>query len=317
MWEKGGMQRIWVLRIVSITAFLLGQIMLYLIEAPLYAQILYGILFIGMLIGYKYNYYIFIIRVVTPITIGIFFTLLYNYSYGLEGVKNFLAASYKIEFMVEKFFKVVSTLYAITMAFLLWKGLTDHDNLKQAINEEAATIRNIINYTYYFHTENNIRAAENIIDYLVNYAKNIISQGRIISRSTNDEILFRITKETEKIEPEDKNDEIALKEIMRGITHLSRIRSLRQSLLETKMSPYLLLALGVMSLAIIYPLFTRPPAEAGSAGYITIFTMSTLLSFMFITMLDIRDPFAGFWKIKIDALHDIVEKDWKKMRLSH
>jgi len=64
------MQRIWVLRLVSITAFLLGQIMLYLIEAPIYAQVLYGVLFIGMLIGYRYNYYIFIIRVVTPITIG-------------------------------------------------------------------------------------------------------------------------------------------------------------------------------------------------------------------------------------------------------
>ena len=302
------MERIWLLRTVSIIAFLLGQLMLYLIEAPVYAQILYGLLFIGMLIGYKYDYYIFIIRVVTPITIGIFFALLYNYAYGISGISDFLHASSKIDFMIEKFFKVISTLYAITTAFLLWKGLNDHDNLKQAINEEAATIRNIINYTYYFHTKENIRASQNIIELLTIYANNILSNERIVSKAKNEEVLMNLIKETEKIDPADKNDEIALEEIMRSITHLSRIRSQRQSLLEAKMSPYLLLALAVMSLAVVYPLFTKPPQLTGSAGYITIFTMSTLLSFMFITMLDIRDPFAGFWKIKIDALKDIIDK---------
>jgi hypothetical protein len=306
------MERIWVLRTASITAFMLGQIMLYLIDAPASAQILYGLLFVGMLIGYKLDYYIFIIRVVTPVTIGIFFALLYNYSYSTEGIADFLSSSFRINFMVDKLFKVISTLYAITTAFLLWKGLSDYDSLKQAINEEAATIRNIINYTYYFHTEDNIRTARNITRLLVEYADNILAQNRIISRAENEEILFKLIKETEKIDPADKNDEIALEEIMRGITHLSRVRSQRQSLLEAKMSPYLLFALAVMSLAIIYPLFTKPPNETGSAGYITIFTMSSLLSFMFITMLDIRDPFAGFWKIKVDALKDIVDKKWKR-----
>ncbi len=83
------------------------------------------------------------------------------------------------------------------------------------------------------------------------------------------------------------------------------IRSKRRSYLEGSMSPYLLSALFIMSISIIYPFFTKTPEEGGPAVYTMIFMMGTLLSFMFITMLDISRPFAGYWSVKLESFTEI------------
>lgn len=293
-------------RFLTIGAFIIGQLLLFLVKSPAYIQIAFALLFVAVLYSRDGLGYIFIYRVVTPVVIGIVFLTLYHYVYNIDFLGHILRASFRVSFMLDKFFNVVSTLYAITIAFLLWKGLSDYDNLKTELNNEASMIRNIINYTEYFENENK-EIAQNIKSNLKKYIENIFTGDRIRNHKDNDKVLSDCIKHISIITPHDFNDEVAISEIMKSISDLSKIRSVRQSYIETKMSPYLLLAIGVMSIFIMYPLFTKSPAEGGAAASIMVFSMSTLLSFMFITLFDIRDPFSGFWKIKLDAFKEIME----------
>ncbi len=290
--------------LVTLGMFTAGQLMLYLIGASLEVQVLYGLLFIGVIFFHE-SYSIFIYRILTPISIGIFFTLLYTYAYSIDALSMILKASFRLNFMLEKFFTVISTLYAICIAFLLWKGLTDHDNLKSELNREASIVRNILSYTYYYNTKENIECANKIKRLLSVYMTNIIDKNA--NESENDKILKECIEETSRIDPADVNDEIALSEIMKNLTELGEARARRKALMETKMSPYMLLAILLMSISIMFPFYTKTPMESGVAGYVMIFTMSSLLAFMFITMLDLRDPFMGFWKIKMDAFQGVLQ----------
>ena len=294
-------------RVITILSLLFGQLMLYLIGVSIVIQIIYAMLFIAVFFGQKSQGYIFIYRIATPIAIGIFFTLLYHYAYSIDYIKYILDASFRVSFLLDKYFNVVSTLYAISTAFLLWKGLSDYDFLKSELNSEASLIKCIISFTHYFEGEHNLSIVNDIKKIFVKYIKNILDGDRIVNHKKNDELLDLCISKTSEIKTEDLNDEIALSEIMKGLSDLSKIRSKRQSYIEAKMSPYLLASLLFMTISIMYPLYTKSPQEAGSAAYIMIFSMSSLLSFMFITMLDLRDPFAGFWKIKLDAFGDIIE----------
>lgn len=294
-------------RIIALVSFLGGQLMLYLIGANMAVQILYALLFLAIFLGRQTLGYIFLLRVVTPVSIGIFFTLLYHYAYGIEPLRELLNASFRVNFMMDKFFNVISVLYAIVVAFLLWKGLTDYDMLRLELNREASIIRKIAYYTRYFDNPDDIHPG-NIVRLLHRYITNILDGDRVVGCRENNLIIKRCIDEAAHIEARDLNDQIALEAIMQGIGDLSEIRSRRQAFMECKMSPYMLLFLVIMTIFLLYPLYTKTPQEGGLAAYIMIFSMATLLSFMFITMLDLRDPFAGYWKIKLDSFGELLEE---------
>lgn len=296
--------------IFSGLSFLAGQALLFLLDFDAIFQIIYGLFYVGLFVsGIKNQSYIFIARIVTPINIGFLFLLLYKYVYSIDASADFLNASVKSTFQVERFFEVLSNLYAMCTAFLLWKGLTDHDKLKSILKDEANTIDSICNFLKYFDCQENIIRVKNLRNLFKKYIDNAMNSGKFSSNSKNTKVIEDMINEIRYIEPNDKNDEIALSEIMKEINNLSAIRSQRISCLETSLSPYLLFAILLMSASIMFPLFTRNPAGDSSSVLLTmVFVMGTLLSFMFITMLDISKPFAGFWRIKLNSFEEIRAK---------
>ena len=288
--------------------FLFGQIIIFAMSFPTWTQIGYAALFVlAIFAGSRKNYYIFVIRVVTPVSIGCLAMLIYKYAYTFDFTYNFLEASVRVMSYIENFFSFVSVLYAITTAFLLWKGLSDHDQLKHALNDEASKVRGILYYTSYFNqnTKTNAKEVRIIKQHLHDYVQNIVDRDRAISNEHNDVVLSNVISIVSNIEVEDENDKIALGEIMKEIGDLSTIRTRRQNYLDSKISPYLLAALVTMSISIVYPFFTIPPQNGDPTPFTMIFILSTLLSFMYITMIDISSPFAGFWKVKTDSLTGI------------
>ena len=288
--------------------FLFGQIIIFVLSFPAWTQIGYAALFIiAIFAGSRKNYYIFVIRVVTPVSVGFLSMLIYKYAYTFDITFKFLEASVRIMSYIENFFSFVSVLYAITTAFLLWKGLSDHDQLKHALNDEASKVRGILYYTAYFNqsSKTNTKEMRELKQYLHDYVANIIEREKAISNEHNDIVISNIISIVSNIEVEDENDKIALGEIMKEISELSSIRTRRQNYLDCSISPYLLAALVTMSISIIYPFFTIPPQNGDPTSFTMIFILSTLLSFMYITMIDISSPFAGFWKVKTDTLTGI------------
>lgn len=296
-----------VARAIALVSLLGGQLMLYLIGANVIVQALYALLFLSVFFSRENLGYVFLLRVATPMSIGISFTLLYHYAYGIEPLKALLTASFQVTFMMDKFFDVISVLYAIVVAFLLWKGLTDYDLLRLELNREASIIRKLAYYTRYFDDPAD-RNPATIVRLMRDYITNIMDGDRVVGCKGNNAIIKRCIDAAAHIEARDLNDQIALEAIMQGIGDLSEIRSRRQAFMECKMSPYMMLFLVIMTIFLLYPLYTKTPQEGGIAAYIMIFSMSTLLAFMFVTMLDLRDPFAGYWKIKLDSFGELMRE---------
>ena len=299
--------------VASGIVFLVGQAMLFFLKMPVTVQLLYSLLYIGVLFtGLRYQGFVFITRVVIPITIGLIILSIYEISYNFEASKNFLDASFRVENHLNRFFQVMSTLYAICTAFLLWKGLTDHDSLKLALKDEANTIHSLYNYLKYFESTEKNKSVFLLRKLIFEYIENVLVDGRIATNQKNSVVLEKMVDYSGAIEVKDQNDVVALEQIMKEINYLSTYRSKRIACLENRMSPYLLVALMIMSASIMFSFFTKSPVEGGTTLYTMIFVMGTLLSFMFVTMLDISHPFNGFWKIKLDSFDEIrshLEKD--------
>lgn len=245
----------------------------------------------------------FIYRVMLPLLFGLLMVWLYREAYLLPVVADFLSASAANITYLNWLFDILSTLYAICTAFLLWKGLTDRDTLRKILSDEANYIERLVGYLHYFDQkkEANRDMALRLLQYLRRYITNILVDEGIQASEENTRILRASVDLIASFEPEDDNDRIALSETMKSLSDLAMARSKRISQMEIKMSPYLLMALAIMSLTVIYPFFTEAPSGTDYVREMCIMILGSILSFLIITLLDISRPFNGFWRIKTDA----------------
>ena len=262
-----------------------------------------------MLIAGSRNFgFVFIYRVMVPLFFGLLLVWLYREAYQFPSVASFLSASASNQNYLEWLFSILSTLYAICTAFLLWKGLTDHDTLRQLLSDEANFVERLVGYLRYFNLQKpaNQDFAEQVLSNLHQYIENIVAGDEIRVSTENSDILRACVGLVSSIEAnEDENDRVAVAETMKSLSDLAMARSKRISQMEIAMSPYLLMALGVMSLTVIYPFFTAPPSSASNVIEICVMILGSILSFLLVTLLDISRPFNGFWKIKTDSFEHV------------
>lgn len=301
---------------IAAISFFINQGLLFYLDALIFVQIACVIGFAFVLsAGTAAFGFVFIYRVMVPITFGIVFLSLYKFGYdpdlSPDWLSRFLRVGESNFLFLNLLFDITSVLYAICTAFLLWKGLTDHDKLREALSDEANQIERFIGYLDYFDLKKkeNKEFCTSILAKFKKYIENIVEGDEIKISSENSEIIRGSSGLIAKLEPQDENDQIALTEIMRSLSDLASARSRRISQMEVKMSPYLLLALVAMSFAIIYPFYTQFSEVPGEnyVRQICIFWLGSLLSFLVVTLYDISQPFNGFWKIKIDAFKVIVK----------
>ena len=262
------------------------------------------------------------VRILFPISIGLFCISLYHFFPQLligdseelarYGISND-GINFQNEFFIVNpvFTDAVAVLYAICVAFLLWKGLSDFDELKHVLYEETSVIRSITDYSSYFLTSG--RPKENaptisiLRSFLLSYVNNIISGNQIVTSTENEEILEKCLVTVGSLKPADLNDEIALSEIMKGISSLSVLRSKRSVCIEKRMSPYILVLMFMMSVTMVSSFFGKATGEI-SFEYFYVFLLPTFYASIFMTLLDLSSPFDGYWSIKIDAVRGIKQK---------
>jgi len=302
----------WLLPVViAITSLLVSQMLLWQLSVPIPMQIAFFICYLFTLAtGSRTFGFVFIYRVMVPLTFGIIMVWVYRWSYDIQPLADFLNSSKSNFQYLELLFDILATLYAICTAFLLWKGLTDHDTLRQMLSNEANLIERLIGYLHYF----NDRSAENraftqkLRNNLLSYVKNIVRGDQIRMNPENSELIRKsvlLISDVKIYKDSDYNDRVALEQTIICMSDLAMARSQRISQMEVRMSPYLLMALSVMSLAVIYPFFTEPPAQTDFVRESCIMILTSLLSFLIVTLLDISRPFNGFWKIKTDVFDSI------------
>ncbi len=294
---------------IAVGSWVFSQFVLYNLGVGLIYQLAYCGGYAFVLIGGSRRFgFVFIYRVMVPLAFGLFMVWVYREAYSITIMANFLSASRSNFQYLNLLFNILATLYAICIAFLLWKGLADHDMLRQMLSDEASYIERLVGYLYYFDLKNPKKQqfAKQLLAHLYRYIDNIVVGDEIKVNSENSTILRETVILVSSIEIEDQNDEIALAETMKSLSDLSMARSKRISQMEIKMSPYLLMALGIMSLAVIYPFFTEAPNSLDFVREMCILVLGTLLSFLLVTLFDISRPFNGFWAIKTDSFAHVM-----------
>ena len=254
----------------------------------------------------RYASVVFIGRAVLPITIALCAVSLWLYLHDSHKFDAYLRSTLRDYASIQDFFTILATLYAICIAFLLWKGLSDYDNLRTILRDEAATIQSINDYFFYLTgNTHNVGVSNDLRRIFIAYIENIMSGRRIKTSKENENFLRECVIAVSKLKTNDENDVIAIEEIMKQLSELSHIRSRRASFIENKMSPYLLSVLVIISVALLLPFFLREP-NTNYVLHSLIFCLSSFFSFLFLTLLDINDPFDGYWSIKVGTFEDVL-----------
>ena len=207
------------------------------------------------------------------------------------------------------YFSIISTLYAISIAFLLWKAMTDFDHLRSILRDEANKVKSIVIFLDYFDDvkgEQTEIAVNKIKQTLSDYVARVTDFNKPDTDRLNADRLRRCIGLIERIEAPKPNDIIALENVINSLSDLIMIRSARTSALENRMSPYLFAILFMMSSCIVLMFFIFDSTQFGST-HIIIFVLSFFYSFVLILLIDLDHPFNGYWNIKIHAFGEVLE----------
>lgn len=270
--------------------------------------------------------YVTTARVVLPITYGLFALALFSLGYeNIAGSDFYNASNFGIDdekFIFEaedNFFNAITVLFSVVSAFLLWKGLTDFDKLKEALNEEAEKIWAIVFLTTYLREDDdskenlqNIAATDEICKAFGAYITKATAVEGEAGRAAglevlkgSDRLIDFCVSETKKIivKKGDENDRIALEEMMKALSSLVSIRSKRRVFMDTSMPPFVLGSILVMSISVLLPFFGNG-ADILSVNHIYVFLLSAIHMFIFMTLLDLSTPFDGHFSIQLGAFKD-------------
>lgn len=267
-------------------------------------------------------------RILFPISVGLLCVSFYHYfpniladetaaSLSLYGISNNNAGIRTELFQVNSIFKdAVSVLYAICVAFLLWKGLSDFDELKGVLYEEVNEIRSISDFGTYFITsgnpEINHQSILRIRELLLDYLGNILVGNKIVANIKNEDVLEEALLQIGSLKSKDKNDEIALEEMMTGLSRAAVLRSKRMVCIEKRMSPYILSLMFMMSITMVSSFFGKATGQF-TFDYIYVFMLPTFYASIFMTLIDLSSPFDGYWSIKLGAVQGVKEKIQKQL----
>ncbi|MEZ5854709.1 MAG: DUF4239 domain-containing protein [Hyphomicrobiaceae bacterium] len=263
----------------------------YLVLAPILAAI------VVWLIGGRYAVGVFW-RVVLPLVLGVVMVEAYRWSHGVVWLKQNIWSIPINGNTAEQFFAVMATLYAVTTALVLVKAIESFDHLFKAITNETDKIRAISDFLIYMQgTAKNL----DTIGQLRKIFRDYLAATFRDPRKTVDDSARRLSTCVSliaRLNCEDENDRIALGEIMKSMNELAAIRAERIALTNYRVPGYLVVMLAVMSLSMIMTFFVDP-AEKISHNYTIIFLLTVFSSFIILLLLDIADPFDGFWEVDI------------------
>ncbi|HKJ62832.1 MAG TPA: hypothetical protein VKA94_12705 [Hyphomicrobiales bacterium] len=222
----------------------------------------------------------------------------------------------------EIFYSGLATLYALITALALVKGIEGFDAMKRTISDEAYKVRAIFELTYYFDLTSDPQNRNGIMglrNNLMRYAANVAAMRDQQLTNENLRILRSAQSNIAKLIPHDANDHHALQLILSAHGELGVLRSKRINAVGEKIPRYLIAALWLMALALIFPFMAEPlltPASAAAgltepdnplrfSQYYIIFLLGALNSFLLLMLSDISDPFDGFWKVTLDPFNEL------------
>lgn len=243
------------------------------------------------------------VRVLTPAVVAVLMILLYDLLGQTELHEHlqtaFSAPDTQLDLFVEIFSGTVSGLYALIIAFMVFKSLQDHDNINFTLRDEAMLLDSMSQILPYLHDDvrrSNIPVVTAAHAGLRSYAENILSEGfkTGAQQAENQRIIDEFFERIRNIAIEDENDKITVDLLMSRIDKLATVRTRRIAYMMERPSPFMILMLIVLSVLTVGP-FYLPVIGGVALSKAIIAVLGFCIAFLFVMMLDMSSHFEGYW----------------------
>lgn len=243
------------------------------------------------------------VRLLTPAVVAVLMIIIYDLlgqTALYEHLRDaFYAPETQLDLFVEIFSGTVSGLYALIVAFMVFKSLQDHDNINFTLRDEAMLLDSMSQILPYLHDEvrrSNIPVVIATHDGLKLYAENILSEGFKTGsqQAENQRIIDDMFERVRNIAIEDENDKITVDLLMSRIDKLATVRTRRIAYMMERPSPFMILMLIVLSILTVGP-FYLPVIGGVALSKAIIAVLGFCIAFLFVMMLDMSSHFEGYW----------------------
>lgn len=244
-------------------------------------------------------------RVLVPIAVGILFFVSYDWVQNIPTVQltqeAFAREGSQLDLLIEIFNATVSTVYALLIAFMVFKSMQDHDNINITLRDEAVSLdfmSRLLDFLIDGGHSSNIRTINRMHNLMANYAENILSDSfrRSGQMQENREILDALWDCLGDLKIEDDNDRVAFDQLLSRVDQLTMIRSTRISNMVSKPSPFMILMVVALSFFVIAP-FYLPVIGGETIGPYLIAGLGFGLTFLYSMVVDMSSHFDGYWQI--------------------
>lgn len=246
----------------------------------------------------------FAVRLLTPAIVAILMVEIYDALAGSAAMgplrDSFLADGSQLDLFVEIFSGTVSGLYALIIAFMVFKSLQDHDNINFTLRDEAMMLDSMSQILPYLHDDtrkSNLPVVRETHMTLRLYCENILSDAFITGaqQAENQRIIDEVFLAIGNIQIEDENDRITVDLLMSRNDKLATVRTRRIAYMLEKPSPFMVLMLLVLSVLTVAPFYL--PIVGGAALSSTIIgLLGFCIAFLFVMMIDMSSHFEGYWR---------------------
>ena len=246
----------------------------------------------------------FAIRLATPAVIAVLMIQAYDLLSPTPIMLNLKGAfsqdGTQLELFVEVFSGTVAGLYALIVAFMVFKSLQDHDNINFTLRDEAMLLDSMSQILPYLHDAKrttNVPVVTKAHQSLKLYAENILSDGFKTGsqQAENQRIIDEMFDNIRDISIEDENDKITVDLLMSRNDSLATVRTRRIAYMMERPSPFMVLMLLVLSVLTIAP-FYLPIVGGEFLSAAIIGLLGFCIAFLFVMMLDMSSHFEGYWQ---------------------
>lgn len=233
----------------------------------------------------------FYIKILPLLIATLFFHYLIKYKVNLQVEGNIL----------EIYFSLFGSIYAIVIGFVLLVIITHHNNIKRFISSEVNAIQDLRDFLHYIDGDD--QSVERIKEKVKSYVSTIIKTEwtqlkteKPIHADTSVELyeIIAIINEI-TIRPNDLSDKIAVKKLINTVGHITTYRTNRLTSLNEKLPPVMIQLIFVLSLCIVLP-FSVLPVDGIVWFFFNVVNIFSV-AYIFFIIGDLNNPFGGYWSI--------------------
>ncbi len=213
--------------------------------------------------------------------------------------------------VLHSFFEIFGVTYAIIVGFALFMVSENYNSFKRRLHAEVDDLQDLRDYLMYVDGQDElVREIKANIRKYVEHVLNVewpAMMGRNHVEMDTPEEMYAVMRSVNKIQRTNESDLIALERLIATIASITTHRMERLHAAHEKLpSPFRYLVM-TLSVFLLFAFSLMPIPSLGERLLLgSLVTVSSIL--IVHVILDIADPFTGFWRVEPDSLRTLLKR---------